>query len=78
MWNLKDNTKNSPMKQIDSQNRFELAVEEGRTGSLGLGDTSLFYIEWISNKVYCINCAQYPVINHNGKEYEEECIYMSN
>ena len=21
---------------------------------------------------------QYPVINHNGKEYENECIYMYN
>ena len=24
------------------------------------------------------NYIQYPVINHNGKEYEKECIYMYN
>ena len=21
------------------------------------------------------NCIQYPMINHNGKKYEKECIY---
>ena len=24
------------------------------------------------------NYIQYPVINHNGKEYDKECIYMYN
>ena len=24
------------------------------------------------------NYIQYPVINHNGKEYEKECTYMYN
>ena len=24
------------------------------------------------------NYIQYPVINHSGKEYEQECIYMYN
>ena len=42
MWNLKYDTNKSPMKQIDSQNIFVLAVEEGRTGSLGLGDSSYY------------------------------------
>ena len=42
MWNLKYNTKNLPMKQ--TQNRFVLAMGVGRTGSLGLGDTS-YYIQ---------------------------------
>lgn len=22
------------------------------------------------------NCIQYPMINHNGKEYEKECVYI--
>ena len=22
------------------------------------------------------NCIQYPVINHNGKKYEKQCIYV--
>ena len=40
MWNLKYNTKNLPMKQ--TQNRFVLAMGVGRTGSVGLGDTSYY------------------------------------
>ena len=35
---------------------------------------------WISNKALLYstgNYIQYPVINHNGKEYEKECRYMS-
>ena len=37
----------------------------------------LLYIEWINNKVYSTgNCIQYPVINHNGKEYKKECAYI--
>ena len=39
------------------------------------------YIEWINNKVLLNsprNYIQYPVINHNGKGYEKECIYMYN
>ena len=28
--------------------------------------------------VYTGNYIQYPVINHNGKEYEKECVYMYN
>ena len=34
----------------------------------------LLYIEWINNKVLLYstgNYIQYPVINHNGKEYEK-------
>ena len=37
------------------------------------------HIEWINNKVLLYstgNYSQYPVINHNGKEHEKECIYM--
>ena len=36
----------------------------------------LLHIEWV-NKVLLYNtrnCIQYPVINHNRKEYEKECI----
>ena len=42
----------------------------------------LLYIEWVNNKVLLYstgNYIQYPVINHNGKEYEKErictCMY---
>ena len=39
----------------------------------------LSYIEWINSNVLLYspgNYIQYPVINHNGKEYEKECTYM--
>ena len=41
----------------------------------------LSYMEWINNKVqlcHAGNCIQYPVTNHNGKEYEREyiCTYI--
>ena len=56
----------------------------GRCGErLGAWDwrCKLLYIGWINNKVllYSIgNYIQYPVINHNGKEYEKESTYMYN
>ena len=51
---------------------------EGWIEILGLADANL-YIEWKNNKVLQYstgNYIQYPVINHNGKEYEKECVYM--
>ena len=41
----------------------------------------VLHIEWINNKVLLYstgNYIQYPGINHNGKEYKKECIYMYN
>ena len=40
----------------------------------------LLYIELINNNVLLYskeNYLQYPVINHHGKEYEKESIYLS-
>ena len=40
----------------------------------GIGRCELLYIGWINNKVLLYstgNCIQYPIINHNGKEYEK-------
>ena len=50
---------------------------------VGVRRCRLLYMEWINNKVLLYsteNCIQYPVKNHNGKEYEKECvcIYMCN
>ena len=53
----------------------------GMEWEFGISRCKLTYVEWINNKVLRYsteNCIQYPVINHNGKEYEKECIYMSN
>ena len=44
----------------------------------GVSRCKLLYMEWI-NKVLLQstrNYIQYPVINHNGKEYEKEHIYV--
>ena len=49
-------------------------------GSLGLEDANS-HIEWINNKVLLYstgNYIQYSLINHHGKEYEKECIFMHN
>ena len=45
----------------------------------GISRCKLLYIERINNKDLWYstgNYIQYPVINHNGKEYEKEYIYI--
>ena len=72
MWNLSG-------KQKWTQGRREqTSVCQGgrRWGRAGLGvwGYKLLYVEWINNKVLPYstgNYIQYPVINHNGKEYEK-------
>ena len=47
----------------------------------GVSRCKLLYIGWINNKVLLYstgNYSQYPVINHNGKEYKKEFMYMYN
>ena len=68
---------------MDIENRLVVAkgegMGEGWIGSLGLADAK-YYI-WINNKVLLYstgNYIQYPAINHNGKEYKKEYIYMYN
>ena len=59
-----------------------VAKGEGSGGGMewefGISRCKLF-IEWIKNKVLIYstgNYVQYPVINHNGKEYKNENVYM--
>ena len=50
----------------------------GKDWEFGISRCKLLYVEWI-NKVPLYrteNYIQYPVINHNGKEYEKEYIYV--
>ena len=52
---------------------------EGKDWEFGISRCKLFYIGWINNKVLLSstgNYIQYPVINHNGKEYEKKNINM--
>ena len=50
----------------------------GMEWEFGVSRCKLLYMEWInSNVLYNTeNYIQYPVINHNGKEYEKEYIYV--
>ena len=47
----------------------------GMDWEFGISRCKLLYTGWINNKVLLYNTRnyiQYPVINHNGKEYEKE------
>ena len=51
----------------------------GKEWEFGISRGKLLYMEWINNKVLLYsteNCIQYPVTNHNRKEYEKEYIYV--
>ena len=60
-----------------------MVTKGGRSGGgmeweFGVSRGKQLHIGWINNKVLLSstgNCIQYPVINHNGKEYEKEYIY---
>ena len=94
MWDLKYDTKELIYKkETDSQTeRTDLWLpswgcggREAQTGSLQSANTN-YYIENRLKTIYRMdnlyspgNYIQYPVINHNGKDYEKEmcvCIYV--
>ena len=66
--------------ETDSQiQRMDGGLPRGGLGrgmdwEFGVGRCKLLYIEWINNKVLLLSpgsYSQYPVINHNGKEYKK-------
>ena len=66
--NLSMKQKETHRHRIDCGCQRTGRIREGQIGSLRL------YVGWINNKVLlCItgNHIQYPMINHNGKEYEK-------
>ena len=75
MWTLKYDT-DEPTYETDTENRLLVAKGErvggGRGWEVGVSRCKLSYREWINNKGLLHsteNYMQYPVINHNGKEY---------
>ena len=49
-------------------------VEGRKDWEFGISRCKLLYVGWINNKVLLFstgNHIQYPVISHNGKEYEK-------
>ena len=87
MWNLKYDT-NEPIYETgtDSQTqRTGLWLPSGRGDEggmdweFGVSRCKLVYVEWMNNKVLLYstgNYIQYPVINHNGKEYKKEYVHV--
>ena len=66
-------------------NKLVVAKEEedgrGMDWEFGTSRCKLLPIEWINNKVLLYSIGSYitiyyPVINHNGKGHEKECIYV--
>ena len=54
-------------------------IRRGKDWEFEISRHKLLYIEWINNGVLLYstgNYIQYPIINHNGKEYEKECMDM--
>ena len=84
MWNLKYDT-NEPTYKTETDSQTQRTdkrlprVGGGISWGYGVSGCKLLYIEWINNKVLLYraeNYIQYPVINHNGKECNKECIYI--
>ena len=82
MWNLKYD-RNEPIyeTETDSQTTKTDLRLPGIVGRMdwefGINSSKLLYTDWINKNVLLYstgNYIQYPVINHNGKEYEKECI----
>ena len=80
MWNLKYDTSeliyDTKNRLTDIEDRLVVAKEEGGGGGVefGISRCKLLYVEWINNKILLYstgNYIQYPVINHNGKEYKK-------
>ena len=86
MWNLKYGTNEPTYKtEADSQIENRLWLPRGRSGGGGIdlefeiSGYKLLYTGWINNKILLQSRgkhAPYPMMNHNGKEYEKEYIYI--
>ena len=85
MWNLRYDT-NEHIHKTETESHGEQTSDcqgaGGRAGKkweFGVSRGKLLYTEWINNKVLLYSTGkyiQYPVTNHNGKEYEKEYIYI--
>ena len=67
---------------MDIEHRLVVAKGEGGGGGVewefGVSRCKHLYREWINNKVLLYsteNYIQYPMINHNGKEYTKKIMY---
>ena len=87
VWNLKYDTYELISKRETDAQRTGLWLPRGKGGAGGIdwgcagSRCKLLYTGWINNEVLRYskgNYIQYPVITHNRKEYERQCIYKCN
>ena len=83
MQNLKYDTNEHIYKTKTDSQTYKTDQGGGGRGRMdwewGISRCNLSYIEWINNKVLLYRTGDYiqsSVINRDGKEYEEECVYM--
>ena len=78
MWNLQyDTNKLTYQVETDSQTSWLQGRRRGMHWEFGISRSKLLHIEWINQKALLYNLRNHiqpPVINHNGKEYEQECV----
>ena len=71
-------------RHTDSDNRLLVAIVEGKRQidwEFEVGRCKQLHLEWINKKVLMFSTGsymEYPVTNHNGKEYRKECIHTCN
>ena len=64
------------------ENRVVAKEERGGSGmdwEFEVSRCKLLHLEWISNEVLLYhtgNYIQYPMINHNEKDNEKECVFI--
>ena len=72
---------NLSTKQKQTHRREQRGQRERDGLEFGVGRCKLLHLEWMNSKVLMYstgNYIQYPVINHNGKKYKKECLYVYN
>ena len=65
--------------QPTKRKRLRPRGREGMDWELGISRCKVLHTGRINNEAPLYSagdCTQYPVINHNGKEYEKECMYV--
>ena len=86
MWNLKYDTNELIYEtKRDSHIENKVMVTKGerdqrdKVGVPGISRYKLLHIKQINNKLLLYSTGNYiqcPLINHNGKEYEKEYVYI--
>ena len=66
-----------PREQTCCQGEVWREGWRGKDWEFRISRRKLLYIGWINNKVKLHSMGNYPVINHNGRDYKYICIIES-